>query len=118
MSDQLLTSLSSAVRAFGTSLMKEVVGTGIRVTEVAPGFVETNFSVTRFRGDEEAAKAVYKGMTPRRYRWGSGYTNARSDTVSLRTSAYGTDARLQRRHCRRSRLVRSSTSTRADCRAL
>jgi len=45
--------------------MKEVVATGIRVTEVAPGFVETNFSVTRFRGDKNAADAVYKGMQPR-----------------------------------------------------
>lgn len=44
--------------------MKEVVGTGIRVTEVASGFVETNFSVTRFRGDEAAAKKVYEGMQP------------------------------------------------------
>lgn len=46
--------------------MKEVVATGIRVSEVAPGFVETNFSVVRFRGDEEKAKAVYKGFTPRK----------------------------------------------------
>lgn len=44
--------------------MKEVVATGIRVTEVAPGFVETNFSVTRFRGDEAAAKKIYEGMQP------------------------------------------------------
>nr|ODO02318.1 malonic semialdehyde reductase [Cryptococcus depauperatus CBS 7855] len=53
-----------AVRAFTTSLMKEVVATGVRVTEVAPGFVETNFAVTRFRGDKEAAKQVYEGMQP------------------------------------------------------
>ncbi|WVQ85275.1 hypothetical protein IAT38_007440 [Cryptococcus sp. DSM 104549] len=53
-----------AVKAFTTSLMKEVVATGIRVSEVAPGFVETNFSVTRFRGDAEAAKKVYEGMQP------------------------------------------------------
>nr|ODN93294.1 malonic semialdehyde reductase [Cryptococcus depauperatus CBS 7841] len=53
-----------AVRAFTTSLMKEVVATGVRVTEVAPGFVETNFAVTRFRGDKEAAKRVYEGMQP------------------------------------------------------
>ncbi|KAL7419146.1 hypothetical protein Q5752_005982 [Cryptotrichosporon argae] len=53
-----------AVKAFTTSLMKEVVATGVRVTEVAPGFVETNFSVTRFRGDEAAAKAVYQGFEP------------------------------------------------------
>ncbi|TYJ55881.1 hypothetical protein B9479_003404 [Cryptococcus floricola] len=53
-----------AVRAFTTSLMKEVVATGVRVTEVAPGLVETQFSVTRFRGDEGAAKNVYQGMKP------------------------------------------------------
>jgi NADP-dependent 3-hydroxy acid dehydrogenase YdfG len=38
-------------------------GTAIRVTEIAPGMVETNFSVSRF-GDAEKAKAVYAGMTP------------------------------------------------------
>jgi 3-hydroxy acid dehydrogenase/malonic semialdehyde reductase len=53
-----------AVKAFTQSLLKELVATGIRVSEVAPGFAETNFAVTRFRGDEEAAKAVYKGFTP------------------------------------------------------
>lgn len=58
----------SAVKAFTQSLLKELVATGIRVSEVAPGFVETNFSVTRFRGDEGAAKAVYKGFKPRECR--------------------------------------------------
>ncbi|BEI86855.1 hypothetical protein CcaverHIS002_0702010 [Cutaneotrichosporon cavernicola] len=53
-----------AVKAFTQSLLKELVATGIRVTEVAPGFVETNFSVIRFRGNEDAAKAVYKGFDP------------------------------------------------------
>ncbi|RSH88352.1 uncharacterized protein EHS24_000890 [Apiotrichum porosum] len=53
-----------AVKAFTRSLMKEVVATGIRCTEVAPGFVETNFARTRFRGDEEKAAAVYKGFDP------------------------------------------------------
>jgi 3-hydroxy acid dehydrogenase/malonic semialdehyde reductase len=47
--------------------MKEVVATGIRCTEVAPGFVETNFARTRFRGDEEKAAAVYKGFDPREW---------------------------------------------------
>lgn len=56
-----------AVRSFTTTLLKEVVATGVRVTEVAPGFVETNFSVRRFRGDETAAKKVYEGMQPREF---------------------------------------------------
>ncbi|WWC86567.1 uncharacterized protein L201_001444 [Kwoniella dendrophila CBS 6074] len=53
-----------AVKAFTNSLMKELVATGIRVSEVAPGFVETNFSVIRFRGDADAASKVYEGFTP------------------------------------------------------
>ncbi|KAL7413896.1 NAD-P-binding protein [Mrakia frigida] len=53
-----------AVRAFGTTLRKELVGTPIRVSEVQPGMVETEFSLTRFRGDKASADAVYKGVQP------------------------------------------------------
>ncbi|KAG8863110.1 hypothetical protein FRB96_009291 [Tulasnella sp. 330] len=54
----------AAVRAFTGALIRELVDTPIRVTEIQPGMVETNFSVTRFRGDKAAADKVYDGMQP------------------------------------------------------
>ena len=53
-----------AVRAMSKVLRLELLGRPIRVTEVDPGLVKTEFSVVRFRGDERAADAVYEGMTP------------------------------------------------------
>lgn len=54
----------SAVKFFSHSLRKEVINTGIRVLEVDPGAVETEFSVVRFHGDKAAADKVYEGTTP------------------------------------------------------
>ncbi|KAF8678813.1 KR domain [Rhizoctonia solani] len=53
-----------AVSAFTGSLMRELVDTPIRVTEIQPGMVETDFSVTRYRGDKTAADKVYAGLQP------------------------------------------------------
>jgi NADP-dependent 3-hydroxy acid dehydrogenase YdfG len=53
-----------AERAFSRVLRMELLGRPIRVSEIDPGMVETEFSNVRFHGDEERAKAVYRGMTP------------------------------------------------------
>lgn len=53
-----------AVKAITEALRLDVHGSGIRVSSIDPGLVETNFSITRFRGDAERAKKVYEGMTP------------------------------------------------------
>jgi NADP-dependent 3-hydroxy acid dehydrogenase YdfG len=53
-----------AVRALTKVLRLELLGRPIRITEIAPGLVETEFSVVRFRGDERQAAAVYEGLTP------------------------------------------------------
>ncbi|GMK55983.1 hypothetical protein CspeluHIS016_0210390 [Cutaneotrichosporon spelunceum] len=53
-----------AVHAFGAALMRELVNTNIRVAEIMPGMVETEFSVVRYRGDKDRANNEYKGLTP------------------------------------------------------
>src|SRR5688572_20116008 len=54
----------AAVRSLTEGLAVDLVGTPIRVSSIDPGFVETEFSTVRFRGDEERAKAVYRGFQP------------------------------------------------------
>jgi NADP-dependent 3-hydroxy acid dehydrogenase YdfG len=58
------TASKHAVRAITRTLRLELLGKPIRITEVAPGLVETEFSVVRFEGDTDKAKTPYKGMTP------------------------------------------------------
>ena len=53
-----------AVEAVSEGLRKELLNKNIKVSNVAPGLVETNFSMVRFKGDEEKSKAVYDGYQP------------------------------------------------------
>jgi len=53
-----------AVSAISRSMRIELMPSGIKVTTIAPGAVETEFSLVRFRGDEDKAAQVYKGFTP------------------------------------------------------
>lgn len=54
----------ASVKSFSHVLRKELISTKIRVIEIDPGNVETEFSKVRFKGDEEKAKAVYAGTEP------------------------------------------------------
>lgn len=54
----------AAVRMLSETMQFDVNGTGVRVTNIDPGLVETEFSLVRFRGDEQRAATVYKGYTP------------------------------------------------------
>jgi 3-hydroxy acid dehydrogenase/malonic semialdehyde reductase len=51
-----------AVRGFTYALREDLLGRPIRLTTVDPGLVETEFSLVRFRGDEERARSVYEGV--------------------------------------------------------
>ena len=53
-----------AVRGYTYALREDLLGRPIRITTVDAGLVETEFSVVRFGGDTEAAKAVYAGVEP------------------------------------------------------
>jgi NADP-dependent 3-hydroxy acid dehydrogenase YdfG len=53
-----------AVRGFVYALREDLLGRPIRITTVDAGLVESEFSIVRFKGDEEAAKAVYEGVDP------------------------------------------------------
>jgi NADP-dependent 3-hydroxy acid dehydrogenase YdfG len=55
-----------AESALHRTLRGELLGRPVRLTEVLPGLVETEFSLVRFGGDEERASGVYRGLTPLR----------------------------------------------------
>lgn len=54
----------SAVRTLSEAMNIDLLGTKIKVTNVAPGATKTNFSNVRFKGNKEKANAVYKGYRP------------------------------------------------------
>ena len=54
----------AAVKAITDGLRIDVAHTAVRVTNLKPGLVETNFSNTRFHGDTDRAATVYKGIQP------------------------------------------------------
>lgn len=53
-----------AVDALSQSMRIDLVHDNIKVTNIAPGAAETEFSIVRFKGDEQIAKDVYQGFTP------------------------------------------------------
>ncbi|MGA8544470.1 MAG: SDR family oxidoreductase [Mycobacterium sp.] len=58
------TAAKHAQGALHRTLRGELLGKPVRLTEIAPGAVETEFSLVRFGGDLQRADAVYEGMTP------------------------------------------------------
>ncbi|MEM7163771.1 MAG: SDR family NAD(P)-dependent oxidoreductase [Bacteroidota bacterium] len=53
-----------AVDALSKSMRIDLLPFGIKVSNIAPGMVDTEFSLVRFKGDKEKANAVYDGFTP------------------------------------------------------
>jgi NADP-dependent 3-hydroxy acid dehydrogenase YdfG len=58
------TAAKHALRAITETMRLEWLGLPVRVTEIDPGLVDTEFSIVRFSGDETRARKVYEGMTP------------------------------------------------------
>jgi NADP-dependent 3-hydroxy acid dehydrogenase YdfG len=58
------TAAKHAANALSRTLRLELLGRPIRVTEIAPGLVATEFSLVRFGGDAERAREVYRGLEP------------------------------------------------------
>lgn len=57
-------STKAFLKQFSLNLRADLLGKNIRVTNIEPGMVETEFSVVRFHGDEKKASSVYAGMKP------------------------------------------------------
>ena len=53
-----------AVDSLSQTMRIDLLQHGVKVTNIAPGMVETEFSLVRFKGDEKRAKNVYMGITP------------------------------------------------------
>lgn len=53
-----------AVDALSKAMRTDMLRHHVKVTNIAPGMVETEFSIVRYKGDEHAAANVYQGMTP------------------------------------------------------
>jgi NADP-dependent 3-hydroxy acid dehydrogenase YdfG len=54
----------AAVKVLSDGLRIDLVDTPLRVTNIKPGMVETNFSVVRYRGNKQTADNFYKGIRP------------------------------------------------------
>ncbi len=52
------------VKMVSHALRMELLGTNVRVTDIAPGMVDTEFSLVRYHGDDSKAKHVYEGFVP------------------------------------------------------
>ncbi|MCC5903385.1 MAG: SDR family NAD(P)-dependent oxidoreductase [Halomonas sp.] len=52
------------VQQFSYNLRCDLLGTGVRVTDLAPGMAETEFTLVRTKGNQEASEALYRGTTP------------------------------------------------------
>jgi NADP-dependent 3-hydroxy acid dehydrogenase YdfG len=52
------------VKQFSRNLRTDLLGTALRVTNIEPGMAETEFSIVRFKGDEDDAKKVYENVKP------------------------------------------------------
>jgi NADP-dependent 3-hydroxy acid dehydrogenase YdfG len=55
-----------AVDALTKGMRQDLLPHGIKVTQIAPGLAETEFSLVRFHGDEQKARAPYQGLVPLR----------------------------------------------------
>ena len=60
------TAAKHGAHALAQTLRLELLAEGVRVSEIAPGMVETEFSLVRFEGDSERAAEVYRGLEPLR----------------------------------------------------